>query len=94
MASGKLLARASGWVKPGGTLVYATCSLEPAEGEAQLERFLGAHKDFEIDAIRSEELPEGVTSLPNGALRTRPGMLADKGGLDGFFIARLRRLGG
>ena len=91
---GKLFARASAWVKPGGTLVYATCSLEPAEGEAQLERFLGAHKDFEIDAIRSEELPEGVTSLPNGALRTRPGMLADKGGLDGFFIARLRRLGG
>jgi 16S rRNA (cytosine967-C5)-methyltransferase len=89
---GKLLARASQWVKPGGTLVYATCSLEPAEGEAQLERFLAAHKDFEIDPIRADELPETVTPLPNGALRTHPGMLADKGGLDGFFIARLRRV--
>ena len=87
----KLFDRASAWVKPDGRLVYATCSLEPIEGEAQLERFLAAHQDFAVEPIRADELPEGVTPLPNGTLRTRPGMLADQGGLDGFFIARLRR---
>jgi SAM-dependent methyltransferase len=42
----KLLARAADWVKPGGTLVYATCSLEPAEGEAQVATLLAARKDY------------------------------------------------
>ena len=88
----KLLARAAKWVKPGGTLLYATCSLEPAEGEFQLAGFLAANSGFAIEAIRAEELPETVAPLANGTLRTRPGMLADKGGLDGFFIARLKRV--
>jgi 16S rRNA (cytosine967-C5)-methyltransferase len=87
----KLLARAAGWVRPGGTLVFATCSLEPQEGEAQLARFLAEQRGFALDPIRAEELPEGVAPRPDGSLRTLPGMLADKGGLDGFFIARLRR---
>jgi len=87
----KLLARAADWVKRGGMLVFATCSLEPQEGEAQLTRFLAHRPDFTLDAIRPEELPEGVAPRPDGSLRTLPGMLADKGGLDGFFIARLRR---
>jgi 16S rRNA (cytosine967-C5)-methyltransferase len=88
---GKLLARAAQWVKPGGTLVFATCSLEPQEGEKHLAPFLAAHPDYAIDPIRAEELPEGVTPREDGTLRTLPGMLADKGGIDGFFIARLRR---
>jgi 16S rRNA (cytosine967-C5)-methyltransferase len=89
---GRLLDRASGWLKPGGTLVFATCSLEPQEGEAQLERFLSAHKDFVLDPVRAEELPAAMTSLAGGALRILPGNLADQGGIDGFFIARLRRV--
>ncbi|MBX3565443.1 MAG: methyltransferase domain-containing protein [Sphingomonas sp.] len=88
---GKLLHRASQWVKPGGTLVYATCSLEPQEGEQQLERFLTHHNDYAIDPVRADELPEGVGPLENGTLRLHPGMLAEQGRLDGFFIARLRR---
>lgn len=88
---GKLLHRASGWVKPGGTLVYATCSLEPQEGEQQLERFLAHHSDYAIDPVRADELPEGIAPLENGTLRLHPGMLAEQGRLDGFFIARLRR---
>ena len=88
---GKLFHRASKWVKPGGTLVFATCSLEPQEGEAQLERFLAHHPDYAIDPVRTEELPEGVAPREDGSLRLLPGMLAEQGRLDGFFIVRLRR---
>jgi 16S rRNA (cytosine967-C5)-methyltransferase len=89
----RLFDRAAGWVRPGGTLVYATCSLEPAEGEAQLERFLAAHDDFALSPIRADELPDGIAPHDAGWVRTLPGMLADRGGCDGFFIARLSRAG-
>ncbi|WP_294057391.1 RsmB/NOP family class I SAM-dependent RNA methyltransferase [Sphingomonas sp.] len=87
----RLLARAADWVKPGGTLVYSTCSLEPAEGEEQLTAFLDARTDYTVDPIRPEELPPGVEPRAGGTLRTLPGMIEAQGGLDGFFIARLRR---
>jgi 16S rRNA (cytosine967-C5)-methyltransferase len=89
----RLLARAATMVRPGGLLVYATCSLEPQEGEAQIERFLANHSDFAIDRVTADELPEGVTPHPRGWLRTLPGTLADAGGCDGFFIARMMRVG-
>jgi 16S rRNA (cytosine967-C5)-methyltransferase len=85
-----LLARAASWVKPGGTLVYATCSLERAEGEDQVAAFLGAHPDWTVDPARADELPAGCAPDADGFVRTLPGQLADAGGLDGFFIARLR----
>lgn len=87
----RLLARAADWVKPGGRLVYATCSLEPAEGEAQLTRFLAGRSDYAIEPATAGELPVGVEPHREGYVRTLPGMLADKGGMDGFFIVRLRR---
>lgn len=87
----KLLKRAAAWVKPGGTLVFSTCSLEPQEGEAQLARFLSEHPDFAIQPIAPGELPDGAPAREDGTLRLLPGMLAEQGGLDGFFIARLRR---
>jgi 16S rRNA (cytosine967-C5)-methyltransferase len=89
----RLLDHTSDWVKPGGLLVYATCSLEPAEGEAQIERFLAEHGEFAVEPIRADELPAGIAADPRGWLRTLPGMLAAEGGCDGFFIARLRRSG-
>lgn len=89
----RLLDRTAEWVKPGGVLVFSTCSLEPEEGEAQLERFLAAYRDYAIDPVRAEELPEGVSPRQDGTLRLLPGVLAEQGGLDGFFIARLRRAG-
>lgn len=87
----RLLARAADWVAPGGTLVFSTCSLEPREGEDQLARFLAERSDFALDPVRADELPAGVAPRADGSLRILPGMLIDRGGMDGFFIARLRR---
>ncbi len=86
-----LLDRIAPWVKPGGMLVYAVCSLEPEEGEDQIEQFLEGHHDFTLAAVKPNELPEGIEPTENGSVRTLPDMLAEKGRLDGFFIARLRR---
>lgn len=86
----KLLARAADWVKPGGMLVYATCSLEPAEGEAQVAALLAARGDYAIEPVRAEELPAGIVPDAQGRVRTLPGMIVPDD-CDGFFIARLRR---
>ncbi|MDR3373818.1 MAG: 16S rRNA (cytosine(967)-C(5))-methyltransferase RsmB [Ancalomicrobiaceae bacterium] len=92
----RLFARAADWVKPGGTLVYCTCSLEPEEGEAQIDAFLANRPDFALVPVAPGEiggLAEVIT--PAGCLRTLPSHLANDdprlAGLDGFFIARLRR---
>ena len=87
----ELLSRAAQWLKPGGTMIYATCSLEKAEGEDQLESFLRTHPDFSIQSARAAELPQGISPHPEGWLRTLPNTLADQGGTDGFFVARLAR---
>ncbi len=88
---GELLARAAAWVKPGGRIVYATCSLEPAEGEEQVERFLAAHPDFTLLPAEAGELPTGMAPTPQGWLRSLPDMLDAQGGVDGFFVARLAK---
>ncbi len=80
-----LLKRAAGWVKPGGELIYAVCSLEAEEGEDQ-----AAAVTLTPAPIRAEELPAGLAPTAQGWLRTDPGMLGDAGGLDGFFVARWR----
>nr|WP_284054588.1 RsmB/NOP family class I SAM-dependent RNA methyltransferase [Stakelama marina] len=87
----KLFDRAARWVRPGGLLVYATCSMEREEGEDQLAGFLDRHGDFAVDPVLPDELPDGVYAAPGGWLRTLPDMLADEGGLDGFFMVRLMR---
>ncbi len=88
---GALLARAADWLKPGGVLLYATCSLEQAEGEEQIARLLAARPDFALVPAQAGELPDGMTPTSQGWLRTLPGTLATQGGADGFFIARLAK---
>ena len=79
----QLLERACRWLEPDGTLIYAVCSLEREEGEEQAARV-----PLTLDPIRPDELPDWLSPTPEGWLRTDPGMLAEHGGMDGFFIAR------
>jgi 16S rRNA (cytosine967-C5)-methyltransferase len=87
-----LLTAAADMLRPGGVLVYCVCSLEPEEGIAQIERFLASGAPFVRDPIRAEEIG-GLTGLltPAGDLRTLPCHLAERGGMDAFFAARLRK---
>lgn len=92
----KLLDRAIELTKPGGTLVYCVCSLEPEEGDLQIASLLAKDDRVERLPISPDEAfghPELLT--PEGELRTLPFHLTDSeprwGGLDGFFASRLRR---
>lgn len=91
-AQARLLAAAARMVKPGGRIVFATCSLQPEEGEAHLARAasLGlVHDPF--TAAELPGLPEAIS--PQGCLRTRPDFWSERGGMDGFFAARFRLVG-
>jgi 16S rRNA (cytosine967-C5)-methyltransferase len=88
----RLIDRALKWMKPGGALVYSVCSLEPQEGEEIISALLD--HELAIEPPRPGEVPEFVTPTPEGWVRILPGLLEDRGGLDGFFMARLVRRAG
>ena len=80
-------------LKPGGRMVFCTCSLLPDEGEVQVEDALARHKDMQIDteALRIPGVDaEWIT--PEGGLRLRPDYWPEHGGMDGFFIGVLHKL--
>jgi 16S rRNA (cytosine967-C5)-methyltransferase len=92
----RLLDRAVELLKPGATLVYCVCSLEPEEGEHQIEALLRRDPRIVRSQITAQEVfgrKEFIT--PDGALRTLPQYLPDPdprwGGLDGFYASRLVR---
>ncbi|SFV38077.1 RsmB/NOP family class I SAM-dependent RNA methyltransferase [Hyphomicrobium facile] len=90
----KLIDHAAGLLKPGGMLVYCTCSLEPEEGEKQIDAFLARHADFARRPITLDEATIPLSWRTSaGDLRTLPSHFADMPeglrGLDGFFAASL-----
>jgi 16S rRNA (cytosine967-C5)-methyltransferase len=89
----ELLVAAADMVAGGGLLVFAVCSLEREEGIEQVESFLRRRSDFVREKLVPSELfghSEWISA--DGDLRTLPCHLADQGGMDGFYAARLRRL--
>ena len=89
-AAYEILLHGASLVQPGGTLVFAVCSLEREEGEEQIAAFLSSHTQFSRAPITADEVfghSEWLT--PDGDLRTLPFMMED--GMDGFYAARLKR---
>lgn len=88
----QMLAHAWTLLKPGGRLVYCTCSLLPDEGEVQIEEALDTLPDARID--RDALTLAGIEAdwiTPEGGLRLRPDYWPDRGGMDGFYMALLRK---
>jgi 16S rRNA (cytosine967-C5)-methyltransferase len=93
----RLLAKAVAITKPGGTIVFSNCSLDPMEGEDLLSTFLAETPGVRIDPVSISEV-DGIAPFvtEQGTLRTTPAGLnlgsASLSGLDGFFAARLRKV--
>ncbi|MEH6390132.1 MAG: transcription antitermination factor NusB [Sulfitobacter sp.] len=79
-------------LRPGGRLIFCTCSLLPDEGEVQVDEALERHPDMHVD--KDAVLVAGVDpnwATTEGGLRLRPDYWSDLGGMDGFYIASLRK---
>lgn len=92
---GALIDHAVSLLPPGGRLVYATCSLLAEEGEAQAAAALARHPDLGVETPDPARLgvdPAWIT--PEGGLRLRPDLWAERGGMDGFYMVLFGRAGG
>ena len=83
----ELLTHVSTWVKPGGVMVYATCTLHPAENEAQIQAFLNEHENWEIEPTPADF---GLPPTEGGWVKVWP----HRQNMDGFFMVKLRRAQG
>lgn len=88
----RLLRNAGRMLEPGAVLVYAVCSLQPEEGPERIAALMAEDAGLERLPIDPAEL-NGLSDLitPEGDLRTLPCHLPERGGMDGFYAARLRR---
>lgn len=91
----RLIDRAAALTRPGGRIVYCTCSLLKAEGEDQIAAALTRHAGLAPDqtALDRPWIEPGWRAAPS-ALRLRPDLWPDRGGMDGFYIAALRKAAG
>jgi len=88
----RLLAAAAAMLRPGGRLIYSVCSLQPEEAVPRVEAALarGGLRREPFQPAELPSLPEALT--PDGDLRTHPGLWPERGGMDGFYAARLVKL--
>lgn len=87
-----LLDHSASLLDSGGLIVYCTCSLQKEEGEAQINAFLDRHNDFQRMPVSAQDIggiEEAIT--PDGDVRILPFYQSARGGMDGFFIARLQK---
>lgn len=87
-----LLAQIGKHLKPGGTLIYCVCSISKLEGEYQIKAFLEDNSEF-ANCPLNNDIPEELADIltPEGFIRTLPFCLQEKGGMDSFFIAKLKK---
>lgn len=85
-----LIDRAVGFLRPGGRLLFCTCSLLPAEGEEQLAQALDRHPGLTALPPALPEIEPGWIT-PQAGLRLRPDYWAEEGGMDGFFMAQVEK---
>lgn len=89
----ELIDAAGEMTAPGGILSYAVCSLEAEECGEQVAAFLRRHEHFHREAVVPSDVFDASFVTSEGDLKTLPHYWADKGGMDGFFAARLRKAG-
>ncbi|APZ55094.1 RsmB/NOP family class I SAM-dependent RNA methyltransferase [Salipiger abyssi] len=89
----RMIDHALSLLAPGGRLVFCTCSLIPDEGECQIEAALARHEGLELLQAEAPGVEAGWRA-PEGGLRLRPDFWAERGGMDGFYMAVLRKPGG
>jgi 16S rRNA (cytosine967-C5)-methyltransferase len=87
----RLLDAAADRVKPGGRLVYCVCSLEREEGEGQVPAFLRRRPDFRPTPLDPAAVGAPPEAVSEPGLRLHPGQWPERGGLDGFFVARFEK---
>lgn len=89
----KLLRHALTLLRPGGKLVFSNCSLDPQEGESMIDRVLADTAGITIRPVNPEDWPGlEVAITARGDVRTTPAMLAEQGGLDGFYACVLAKI--
>lgn len=91
---GRMIDHALTLLRPGGRMVFCTCSLLPDEGEVQVDEALERHADLSVELAALDVPgvdPEWITE--EGGLRLRPDFWADKGSMDGFYLACLHKAG-
>jgi 16S rRNA (cytosine967-C5)-methyltransferase len=79
-------------LRVGGVLLYIVCSLEPEEGEQQYLQFLQKHPDARIRPATASDLLPSEALHADGYLRTNPVIMAEIGGMDGFFAVMLEKI--
>lgn len=88
----RLLVQAAALLKPGGTLIYAVCSLQEEEGAPRIDALLARDSRLARHKVSPDELPDLADAVTRaGDVRTLPSMWPGRGGLDAFYIARLSK---